>query len=301
MLSTDTTVGAIDADLARRLVAAQFPQWAELPIRPVEHGGWDNRTFHLGDELTVRLPSAAAYRLQVEKEQHWLPLLAPHLPLPIPEPVAQGAPGAGYPWPWSIYRWLDGEPATTAAVGDLVGFANDLAKFLIALQAVDATDGPGHGPHNFQRGGPLAFYEAEAREAIVALGDTIDGAAATAVLDAALSSSWQREPVWFHGDVATGNLLVRDGRLAAVIDFGTCGTGDPACDLAIAWTLFDGESGEAFRAGMPLDAGTWARGRGWALWKALIVAAAQPGTNRRESEASRRVIDEVLADHARLR
>ena len=299
MTPTNPNAVAIDADLARRLVAAQFPQWAHLPIRPVDHGGWDNRTFHLGDHMTVRLPSAAGYRHQVEKEQHWLPRLAPHLPLPIPVPLAQGEPTDEYPWPWSIYRWLEGEPAITAPIADKTRFAKDLAAFLVALQAINAAGGPLPGAHNFQRGGPLAFYEREARDAIVALGDSIDGAAATAVLDAALASVWTAAPVWFHGDIAYGNLLVRDGRLGAVIDFGTSGIGDPACDLAIAWTFFAGESREAFRQGLPLEPDTWARGRGWAIWKALIVAAGTAGANPRDRDASRQVIDEVIADHIR--
>ena len=115
----------IDAALVRRLVAAQFPQWADLPVEPVAFGGWDNRTFHLGDTMTVRLPSAASYALQVEKEQRWLPRLAPHLPLPIPVPLAMGAPAEGYPWHWSVYRWLDGEVATRERVADMREFATD--------------------------------------------------------------------------------------------------------------------------------------------------------------------------------
>jgi aminoglycoside phosphotransferase (APT) family kinase protein len=249
------------------------------------------------DAPLVRLPSAAGYAEQVAKEQHWLPRLAPLLPLPIPAPLGKGRPGEGYPWPWSIYRWLDGEPASAGGIVDLRRFAVDVAAFLVALQRVDATGGPPAGPHNFHRGGPPGFYATETRQAIVALDGRIDTAAATGVWQAALAATWQGPPVWFHGDIAVGNLLLQQGRLSAVIDFGTSGVGDPACDLAIAWTLFAGDSREAFRAALPLDPGTWARGRGWALWKALIVHAGLPRTNSREAEASRRVIAEVLADH----
>ncbi|MGO4727692.1 MULTISPECIES: aminoglycoside phosphotransferase family protein [unclassified Inquilinus] len=292
----------IDEALVARLVATQFPHWADLPIRPVQFGGWDNRTFHLGDRMTVRLPSSAAYVLQVEKEHRWLPLLAPVLPLPIPAPLAKGAPGEGYPWPWSVYRWLDGETAAAGRIADLSGFATALGRFLVALKRADATDGPPAGPHNFFRGGSLAVYDAETRQAIAALGGRIDGAAATAVWDAALAATWHGDPVWFHGDISVGNLLVQDGRLSAVIDFGTSGVGDPACDLVIAWTRFDGDSRAAFRAALPSDPATWARGRGWALWKALIVYAQLPGTTPDpvEAEKSRRVIDAVLEDHAEL-
>ncbi|MGH2561737.1 MAG: aminoglycoside phosphotransferase family protein [Thermomicrobiales bacterium] len=290
---------SIDVPLVRRLIATQFPQWADLPITPVAFDGWDNRTFHLGERMTVRLPSAAAYALQVEKEQRWLPRLAPRLPLPIPVPLAMGVPADGYPWPWSVYRWLDGEIATTAPVADPRQFAMDLADFLVALQRADATGGPPPGAHNFYRGGPLTVYDGETRQALQTLAGQIDTAAATAVWETALAATWHGAPVWFHGDISVGNLLVEDGRLCAVIDFGTSGVGDPSCDLAIAWTLFAGDSREAFRAALPLDDATWARGRGWTLWKALIVAAALPGANTLEVEKSRRVIDEVLADHKR--
>jgi len=287
----------IHVSLVSRSVATQFPQWSDLPIRPVEFGGWDNRTFHLGEQMTVRLPSAAAYSLQVEKEQRWLPRLAPHLPLPIPVPLAMGRPAAGYPWHWSVYRWLDGEIATVERIADLQQFAIDLAEFLVALYQIDANGGPPPGPHNFFRGGPLMVYDGETRQAIAALAGTIDTDAATAVWDAALAATWHGSPVWVHGDVAAGNLLVRDGQLSAVIDFGSSGVGDPACDLAIAWTLFAGESRVAFRETLPLDDATWARGRGWTLWKALITVAALPGTNALAASSSRRIIDDVLDDH----
>jgi len=283
----------IDADLVRRLIAAQFPQWAELPIRAAEPQGWDNRTFRLGDALSVRLPSADRYVVQVEKEQAWLSRFAPHLPLPIPEPVAVGAPGEGYPWPWSINRWLEGEPAI-GGVADLTAFARDVGGFLAALQAIDVSDGPAAGPHSFWRGGPIATYDADTRVAIAKLGDRIDGGAATEVWDVALGAIWAGPPVWVHGDVAVANLLLRDGRLSAVIDFGCCAVGDPACDLVLAWTLFEGESRAAFRAALPLAEATWVRARGWALWKASILAA-RTGTNTNTQDPWR-VIDAVLSE-----
>jgi len=286
----------VDAELVARLIAEQFPQWAELPIRPVELSGWDNQTFRLGEELSVRLPSAPGYAPQVEKEQRWLPRLASHLPLPIPLPVAQGRPASGYPLAWSVYRWLSGEPATTARIADLVQFATDLAGFLGALYGIPADDGPPAGPHSFYRGGSLAVYDAETRQAIEALRDEIDTDAATAVWEAALSSAWYGPPVWVHGDVAAGNLLVREGRLSAVIDFGSSAVGDPACDTIVAWTFFTGESREAFRSLLPVEPGAWVRGRGWALWKALITVAWSRDTDRAKADESRRVIAEVMAD-----
>ncbi len=288
---------AIDASLVRRLVAGQFPRWADLPVGPVEPSGWDNRTFHLGDEMSVRLPSAEGYAAQVAKEHRWLPKLAPHLPLPIPVPLAMGSPADGYPWPWSVYRWIEGETATVERIADLPRFATELARFLAALQRIDPTGGPPAGPENFHRGGSLTTYDAETRRAIAALDGTIDAAAATDVWETALAATWRGSLVWFHGDVAAGNLLVEAGRLNAVIDFGCSGVGDPACDLAIAWTLFEGESRNAFRVALPLDEAAWARGRGWTLWKALITVAGLPNASHVETGKVRRIIDAVLADH----
>lgn len=286
----------IDADLVRRLIATQFPQWAGLPITPVEHDGWDNRTFHLGDTMKVRLPSAAYYVGQVEKENTWLPRLAPHLPLPIPVPIAVGEPGEGYPWPWSVFGWIEGETAMHAPITDLTEFAREVAGFLVALQKIDATGGPAPGSHNFHRGAPPAFYDDETREALRVLDGRIDTVLARRIWEAALDTNWTGTPVWFHGDIAVGNLILRDGRLSAIIDFGTCGVGDPACDLAIAWALFKGESRETFRRLLPLDEGTWMRGRAWTLWKALITYAAQPGSNPRMIEKARQDLDELFAD-----
>ncbi len=289
----------IDDTLVRRLVATQFPQWKDLPVRPVALGGWDNRIFHLGEHMLVRMPSAADYAVKVEKEHRWLPRLAPLLPLPIPVPLAIGEPADGYPWKWSVYRWLEGETAASVHISDLRDFATSLAQFLIALQRIDPTDGPLPGPHNFYRGGALTTYDAETRQAIAALKGKIDVDAATDVWEGALETTWHGSPVWVHGDVTTGNLLVQEGRLSSVIDFGGLGVGDPACDLAIAWTLFRGESREVFRAMLPLDAGTWARGRAWTLWKALIIAAGLTDTNVVEAAQPWRIIDEVLVDHRR--
>lgn len=287
----------IDAALARRLLVEQFPQWADLPIKRVELDGWDNRTFRLGSDMAVRLPSAEAYAAQVEKEHRWLPRLAPLLPLPIPVPLAMGMPAESFPWHWSVYRWLDGEVATIGSIDDLPLFATTLGRFLDVLQHIDPADGPPPGRHNFFRGGPLTTYDAQTRDTIAALHGKIDAHAATAVWEAALAATWHDAPVWVHGDVAPSNLLVREGQLSAVIDFGCSGVGDPACDLVIAWTVFSGESREEFRAALPLDAATWARGRGWALWKALITLAQHINTNPIEAGKARRVIDEVLADH----
>ncbi|MBN6033783.1 aminoglycoside phosphotransferase family protein [Amycolatopsis sp. 195334CR] len=275
----------VDATQVRRLVAEQFPEWAGLPVRPVAANGWDNFTFHLGDTMLARLPSAAEYALAVDKEHQWLPALAPRLPLPVPVPLAKGRPGAGYPFPWSIYPWLHGEPAHADRIADPVRFALELADFLLALRNVDAADGPQPGKHNWFRGDTLRTYDARTQRALTALGDHADPA--REIWATALESHWDGPDRWFHGDVAPGNLLVEDGHLAAVIDFGTCGVGDPSCDLAIAWTLLTADGRQRFRERLAVDEETWARGRGWALWKALA----------QNDDAT---LGQLFADHARV-
>lgn len=287
----------IDVHLVHRLIAKQFPQWKDLPIKPVGNQGWDNRTFHLGKHMLVRMPSGTDYALQVEKEQQWLPKLAPLLPLPIPIPLAIGLPDNEYPWKWSINVFLPGNIASNALITNLSEFAKSLGQFLTALQHIDATGGPVAGPHSFFRGGPLTTYDAETRQALSILKNKIDVNTATEIWEAALATSWQGAPIWVHGDISTGNLLVQDGRLSAVIDFGQLAIGDPACDLAIAWTLFKDESREIFRSMLPFDTGTWARGRAWTLWKFLIVAAGLTDWNAMEASEPWRIIDEVLTEH----
>jgi len=284
----------IDISLVQKIITTQFPQWTNLSIKPVEPGGWDNRTFRLGDHMLVRLPSAPEYADKVAKEQYWLPQLSPHLPLSIPTPLAIGKPDENYPFPWSVYQWIDGEPASSTHITDLNQFAIDLAQFLKALQRIDTTGGPIAGPHNFYRGGSLKIYDAETQEAIARLGNKIDASTVTKIWNTALASTWQHLPVWIHGDIAPNNLLVKNGRLCAVIDFGGLGIGDPACDYAIAWTFFNNESRHILRTALACDNATWERARGWALWKALITYAQLPGTNVVEKENAKYVIDAII-------
>jgi aminoglycoside phosphotransferase (APT) family kinase protein len=298
----------ITADVAARLVAAQFPQWAALPVTPVTLDGYDNTTFRLGDELSIRLPSSDGSVAQVAKEHRWLPVLARQLPLPIPEPVAMGRPGDGFPRPWSVYRWIAGEPASEGQVADPAAFASALAGFLAALHAIDASDGPPPGAHNFFRGGPLATWDEHTRQLIGLAADDIDAKAATGVWDAALASTREQEPVWVHGDLTASNMLVAGGALHAVIDFGGVAVGDPAYDLVMQWEFFAGDSAAAFRRGLHLDEATWARGRGWALWKALVKLgqekegggdAQAPDRQFGWGHSPRQIIRLLIADHAR--
>ena len=289
----------IDESLVASLVGSQFPQWADLPIKQVVPGGWDNRTFRLGDTMSVRLPSAERYAEKIEKEQQWLPHLAASILTQIPCPIGLGRPEFGYPWNWSIYRWLEGEEASYSSIDSLIEFARSMAKFLADLHLVSPIDEAQPGSHNFHRGGSLMVYDSETRELIRSLRDTIDPVAATKLWETALRSSWNHPPVWVHGDLAPSNILVRDGALSSVIDFGGCGVGDPSCDLTIAWTFFAGESRETFRSGVALDRQTWERARGWALWKALLIAKEHSGENGRAHIANA-TIEAVLAEHEQL-
>ncbi|MFD7029797.1 aminoglycoside phosphotransferase family protein [Streptomyces sp. NPDC059917] len=263
----------IGTELVRQLVDGQFPEWAALPLVAVEPGGSDHVIHRLGRELAVRLPRRAAVAERFATEYHWLPRLAPHLPLAVPEPVRAGRPGFGYPWPWAVFRWLDGEQATVEVLGDSAAAAVELAGFLEALQRFPAEGVSGDLSH-----GSLADRDRETRASIARFGEAgevFDAPAATALWDAALGApGWDRPPVWFHGDFHTGNLLTVDGRLSAVIDFGGLGLGDPARDLMVAFTLLSPGSRTVFRAALGVDEATWTRGRGWALATGLNAYAA---------------------------
>ncbi|HEY2698503.1 MAG TPA: aminoglycoside phosphotransferase family protein [Pseudonocardiaceae bacterium] len=265
-------------ELVHTLIAGQFPEWSRLPVRPVGKPGVDNKTFRLGEDKLVRMPRFSRWVGQVRREQRWLPVLAPHLPLAVPVPLAQGEPGDGYPFPWSVYAWLTGENASRAALADHEQAATDLAGFLGALWSIDATDGPPPEWSNGFRGvgvgdesdSAVVAWRIEKR--IAALAGLVDTDALRAVYaDAVAAPVWAKSPVWVHGDPAPGNLLIRDGRLSAVIDFGTLAVGDPAVDLIGAWTLLDPHGRDLFRAALDIDDATWARGRAWAL-SALLPA-----------------------------
>ncbi len=282
-----------DPSLVGWLVAAQFPQWADLPIEPVHSAGTDNAIYRLGDDMAVRLPRIEWATANVDKEHRWLPRLAPLLPLAIPVPLARGAPGEGYPWHWSVYRWLEGENATIDRVDDPRQAATDLARFVAALQRIDPNGGP-----PARRGVPLATRDALTRDAIASSQRMLDTDAVTAAWEAALEApGWRGPPVWIHGDLQSGNLLAQHGRITAVIDFGGLGVGDPACDLMVAWNLLSAETRDVFRAALTVDDATWARGRGWALSVGLIALPYYQTTKPVLAEISRYAIAEVLADH----
>lgn len=287
----------IDADLVKHLITMQFPQWKNHEIRPVDSAGTDNAIYRLGEEMAVRLPRVEWAVGQVQKEQQWLPGFVSLLPLPVPAPLAMGTPSEGYPWHWSISRWLKGEDATIEPIGNPLQAATTMAQFVVSMQRIDSTGGPAPGPHNSNRGVPLAMRDAAVRHAIKALDNFLDGESLHRVWEAALRAPvWQGKPVWLHGDLHPGNVLVSQGQLSAVIDFGTMGVGDPACDLMVAWTLLTAEGREVFREALSTDDDTWTRGRGWALSFGLLAYAYYMDTNPILATISRRTIVEALKD-----
>ncbi|MEU3911619.1 aminoglycoside phosphotransferase family protein [Streptomyces sp. NPDC029721] len=286
-----------DESLVRALIRAQFPQWAGLPVTRVVSAGTDNAMYRLGDGMAVRLPRIPGAAADVAKENRWLPRLAPHLPLDVPEPLGQGVAGEGFPYPWSVYRWLEGENLFDEPVTDLHATALGLGRFVEALRGVDATGAPA----SF-RGGPVATRDEGVRAAIRDLGadGTHDAAAATALWEETLRlPQWEGAPVWLHGDLLPGNLLARDGRLRAVIDFGGVGAGDPACDTMAAWTLLTAETRGTFREASGADEATWARGRGWALCFGLTAEHYYRETNPALAAVAHRTTTEALTDHHR--
>lgn len=283
----------INIPLVQKLLIEQFPCWAELPLTPVSSAGTDNALYRLGDDRVVRLPRIDWAVKDVEKECEWLPKIAPFLPIAIPLPLAKGVPTEDYPRPWSVYNWLEGSNPVVAQISDLL--TNDLISFIRALHKADLPNGP-----ISTRGVPLEKQDAETRKALQALDGIVDVRTLTAIWDTALQApKWSKLPVWVHGDLSPGNLLIQNGRLSAVIDFGNLGIGDPACDLIIAWNLLPGHLRCAFREGLEIDDATWQRGRGWALSVALIQLPYYKDTNPTLANSARHVIQEILEDHYR--
>jgi aminoglycoside phosphotransferase (APT) family kinase protein len=290
---------SISNALVERLLASQFPEWADLPLTLLHPAGSDNVIYRLGDDMGVRLPRGEWAAGHVAKEHYWLPRLAPHLPLPVPVTLGVGSPAFGYPWDWSVSRWLPGETATVEGLADPWRAARELAGFLTALQhALPVESAP--NPHDEVTGVSLVKRDRATRAAIAAVQDTFDAAELTAVWDAALRApAWDRAPVWFHGDFHLGNLLVSGGQLSAVIDFAGLGAGDPACDLVIAWNLLSAKTRPAFRAALQVDDATWTRAQGWALTTGLNAYTSYADTDPLVAIRTHRQISEVLIDQAR--
>jgi aminoglycoside phosphotransferase (APT) family kinase protein len=282
----------VDDDLVRALVDLQFPDWAHLPLQRIASTGTDNVIYRLGSDLGLRLPRIGWAVGQVGKEHRWLPRLAPHLPLSVPEPVGLGEPGCGYPYPWLVYRWLPGVDALAGPAPDWCAFARKAAAAVLALHEIDTTGAPPAG----LRGGPLEVVDAVTRRAIGALDEAIDARRALAVWDAALGADqWSEPPLWVHGDLLPGNLLVENGSLTGVIDWSATGVGDPACETMLAWAMPRPARVE-YRETLAVDDSTWARGRGWTLQQAVTFIPYYARTIPDGVAAARRRLDAVLED-----
>ena len=281
----------IDAGLVRRLVAAQFPSLAGLPVSAVQPAGTVNAIYRLGDRLCARLPRVRSWAQDLDEEWDWLPKLAPQLSLRVPEPVAKGRPGNGYPFSWAIYRWIDGQPYADEVVGDEHQAARELAQFVTELRRIDPAGAPRAGRE------PLRQLDAGTRAAIASARDVIDSDAATAAWCLALEApAWNGTPVWIHADLLRPNLLTVGGRLSAVIDFGSAGAGDPAADVIAAWSVFGPAGRGTFRRALGVDDGTWHRARGYALHQAALIIPYYPETNPGFVALAKRTVGEVLAD-----
>ncbi len=283
----------IDASLVQRLLSKQFPHWASLPLKPVPSAGTDNALYRLGDEMVVRLPRIGWAVEAIEKECKWLPKLAPFLPFSIPTPLGKGVPSENYPWPWSVYKWLEGNNPIVGHIPDPVLLTNDLVMFIQALHKITLPNGP-----ISNRGVPLEKQDRETRKALKQLEEMMDVSTITAIWETALQTpKWSKPSVWVHGDLSPGNLLIQNGRLNAVIDFGILGIGDPACDLIIAWNLLPASMRNIFRNALEVDDATWERGRGWALSNALIALPYYKDTNPMLASNARHVIQEVIEEN----
>lgn len=280
--------------LVRGLLRAQFPHWADLPLKRLASGGASNALYRLGDDLTLRLPLMEGPGRDAVKEWRFLPRLAPHLPLPIPAPVALGEPTADYPFHWSVAPWLAGGDADSHPPGDLLQVAHDMAGFIRALQAIPVTDAP---PRGKGRGGPLAPRDADVQRCLGELAGRIDTAAAAHSWQQSLDSPvFTGTPVWMHADLHPGNLLVASGRISGVIDWGSLCVGDPATELLFAWMVLDPPSRALFRELVAVDEATWLRGRGWALSMALIALPYYWHTNPVAVRIVSRALDQVLGE-----
>jgi aminoglycoside phosphotransferase (APT) family kinase protein len=280
----------VDTDIVRRLIAHQHPRWAGLPIVEVPSVGTVNAVYRLGDELCVRLPLQAGGVDSLERELERLPWLAAPLPVAVPEPVATGGPDAAYPLPWAIYRWLPG--GTADGSGD-AALADDVAAAVTAIRGLDPTGAP-----RADGRWALSAWDPSVSRSLEALGGVIDVERAGAAWAAAVAApSWDGPATWVHGDLLAANLLVADGRLAAVIDWGGAGTGDPAADLLPAWSGLDATGRARLHTVLDPDDATWTRGQGWALRTALTGLPYYPETNPGFAALAAAMLAAVLADH----
>lgn len=287
----------ISPALARSLVAQQFPHLAGLPIRKLNSAGTENTIFRLGEHLSIRMPRVAAAAKQAEREAIWLPRLANHLSLAIPEPVELGRPTEDFPHHWAICRWLEGENAFIHPVDDLVDSGHRLARFVQSLRNAPIAGDASLVATTSGRGVDLIHRDAATRAAIASCEGLVDTETLDAIWANALATpKWDGPPIWVHGDIHIGNLLTESGRITGVIDWGCLGKGDPACDLTVAWSMLDRASREVFRAELAVDDATWIRGRAWAISVAVIALPYYLKTNPLLVTISRHSIEEAIRD-----
>jgi aminoglycoside phosphotransferase (APT) family kinase protein len=287
-----------DVELVREILRDQQPHWADGPIIEISSTGTDHALYRLGEDAVARVPLRASATRPIDTEFRWLPWLAERLPVEVPRPLARLEPTARFPFPWSVHSWIDGVCGTTAPV-DPALLAVDLARVLRELHGLDPVGGPSSVEAYCFRGIPLRMRDASTREAITSSRRSIDVAAVASAWEAALETpEWAGPPVWVHGDVAAGNLIFRDTRLAALIDWACMAVGDPACDLVVAWELFDASSRATFRAELALDDATWERGRGWALSTAVGALAYYEESNPFMADQARRKLRSLVGDEA---
>jgi len=256
----------VDDAIVRTLLEDQFPDWANASLRRVEDSGTDNAIYRLGETMAIRLPRIHWAEAQIDKESRWLSSLAGGLPVAVPVPIATGRPGHGYPFPWLVYPWLDGISLDRVIPDTWDDLARDVAEFVLALERLPTAGGP--TPR--RRGTAMAQYDSAVQWGLGEVHGLVDVDRAQNVWRSALrAGDWPGEPVWVHGDLLPGNLLVREGRLCGVIDWSGAGVGDPACDAMVAWSLPPGAR-RIFRQRVGFDDATWARARGWVVEQTIL-------------------------------
>ena len=281
----------IDITLVRRLLATQLPHLVDLPVEAIQSTGTVNAIFRIGDDLCARLPRIQRWVAALEKEIEWLPKLAPHLSLAVPEPVAKGEPESGYPFPWAVYRWINSDTFASDHILDERQAGADLAMFVAELRRIEISG----APHSGRK--PLRQLDSNTRAAIESMEGTIDTDAATAAWDICLRApEWNGRPVWRHCDLLPPNLLVENGNIKAILDFGGAGIGDPAIDVVAAWSVFGKDGRDTFLSTLNVDDGTWARGRGFALHQALLIIPYYHETNPAFVAMAKRTVREIIAD-----
>ncbi|MBP6870295.1 aminoglycoside phosphotransferase family protein [Candidatus Babeliales bacterium] len=293
----------INEIIAQQLIAEQFPEFKNFEIKSIKTQGHDNRTFRLGNDLLIRLPSAQCYAAQIKKEQIWLPQFAPHISTMIPKPIKLGNPTSFYPFPWSINQWIEGESANnlTPQDLDLPIIAEQVAQFLKELAIINSEKGPNPGPENFYRGGRLGVYYNQTQAALQKLSSFFDVAPYEQLWHQAVQNGRLCDPVWIHGDMSPSNIIIEKKQLKAVIDFSGIAVGEPSCDLVMAWTFFDEASKQIFKENLDYEENIWEVARAWALWKSLITLADMQDLQTPAANTQLKILENIVNDHTAKR